>query len=137
MHWNDQRAMRRWLSLAIAVAAALTVGVTFGVSSALACDTNYWNVSCSTYAAHTGVTKTQFGTDLKQTVYTTWDTYNSVEGLETTADGTWRFADLLGPSGPPGSAYDYMYTYATTDKVGCYNHHTGSMFVNCRHYDGW
>jgi len=22
-----------------------------------------------------------------------------------------------------------------TDKYGCYNHHTGTMWVNCKHYE--
>ena len=49
----------------------------------------------------------------------------------TTAGGSWEDSVLLYYN-------DTWLTYvvhAGSDKVGCYNHHTGTMFVNCRHYN--
>ena len=28
-------------------------------------------------------------------------------------------------------------TQHSDDKLGCFNHHTGTQWVNCREYQGW
>ncbi len=112
------------LVVATAVAAATGVAVT----DAHACS---WNLGCQTYSPGSGNTGTDLCCSANEAVNSTFNTYETVLAIKTTSSGSWFGSTLL--------YYNWIwYTTvdnANSDKVGCYNHHTGSMFVNCRHFN--
>jgi hypothetical protein len=94
-----------------------------------ACDTNYWNLGCQFYSPQEGHTGYQFGPGGGEAVYASWDTFQTFLAIATTSGGTWQGSATVYNS-PNGFRFTVI-----TDKYGCYNHHTGTMFMNCRHYD--
>jgi hypothetical protein len=118
--------------LAVGAAAVLcSTAAIAGVQAApaFACDTNYWNIGCQFYSSHEGHTANQFGPGGGEAVYASWDTYDSFLAIATTSGGSWQGTATVYNS-PNGFRFTVI-----TDKYGCYNHHTGTMYVNCRHYD--
>ena len=117
-------------SVVFAVASLLGVGKV-GVSNAYACDTSYWNISCRNYDPHTGAKATVFMPSIWDTVYSTFNNYDTVRVILTTSGGSWLdSADI-----DYGWAYTFVQT-SSTNKVGCQNNHDGTQYINCRHYDG-
>jgi hypothetical protein len=114
-----------------AAALAATVAGSVGASTALACNTSYWNLGCQFYSPHEGHTGTDLCCSADEAVNSTFDTFDTVEAIMTTAGGSWEDKVLLYYD---DTWYTVVY-HAGSDKVGCYNHHTGTMFVNCRHFD--
>lgn len=116
--------------VALACVAALSGAV---AGNALACDTNYWNipsgVGCKFYSSGQGHSEYEFGDPDDESLFASWDTYSSVKFFATTAGGSWTGSVVV-----IGSPNGYRFTHSF-DKVGCHNHHTGTMWVNCRHYD--
>lgn len=107
-------------------AAALSAGAS--PSKALACG---WNLGCQTYAPSTGSTGTDLCCSVNEAVQSTFNTYDTVLAIKTRAGGGWFGSQLLYYNTIWYTAVDN----AGSDKVGCYNHHTGSMFVNCKHFN--
>jgi hypothetical protein len=97
----------------------------FSAQGAYACDTNWWNISCKFYAPHEGHSAAEF-VGFGEDIYATFDTYSTLLAIRTTSGGSWIQSATM-PSGAKA------YFYPGYDKVGCYNHHTGTMWVNCRH----
>lgn len=124
--------MRRLLVLSLVIAAAATAAGALGAPSALACDTSYWTVGCQYYSPSTGHTKTQDCCGTQFTIYSTFDTYPTLKYIETTSGGSWVEADV-----ESSGTWDHLYSYTTTNKLGCYNQNAGTMWVNCREYAGW
>jgi hypothetical protein len=121
--------MKLRLALAAAgVAAAVAAAAGIAVPAAQACG---WNLGCQTYSPGSGNTGTDLCCSVNEAVNSTFNTYETVLAIRTRAGGGWFGSTLL--------YYDWTwYTTvdnANSDKVGCYNHHTGSMFVNCRHFN--
>jgi hypothetical protein len=124
--------MQRRLLLFLAVAASLLVATAFGAGSARACDTSYWTVGCQFYSPSEGHTATKVCCSTFQSAYSTFDTFTTIKLILTTAGGRWLAADIVGNGG-----VDHFSSPNNDDKVGCFNHHTGTMWVNCRRYAGW
>jgi hypothetical protein len=97
----------------------------FSADSAYACDTSFWNIGCQFYSPHEGHSAAEFA-GFGEDIYATFDTYSTVLAIRTTTGGSWIDSATM----PYGAK---AYFYPGYDKVGCYNHHTGTMFVNCRH----
>jgi hypothetical protein len=123
--------MKGRLSLALAVLAACVVAAGVTPSFASACDTNFWNLGCQFYSPSEGHTGTQFCCSRNEVVQATFDTYDTVLVIATTSGGTWKGSTTICYN----CANDFL-DLNSSDKAGCYNHHTGTMFVNCRHADG-
>lgn len=123
--------MRLRLAAFIASAVAATVAAGAAAPAAHACNTSYWNLGCATYSPSTGRTGTDLCCSVNEAVNSTFNTYETVLAIKTTAGGSWLGSALL--------YYDWTWyttvASANSDKVGCYNHHTGPMFVNCRHFN--
>ena len=64
-----------------------------------------------------------------EVVYASWDTYSSFLAIATTSSGAWRDQSTVYNS-PNGYRF-----FIFTDKYGCYNHHTGTMWINCEHFE--
>lgn len=87
------------------------------------------NIGCQFYSPREGHSAYQFGPYVSEWVNSTFDTYSTVLVMSTTAGGSWTESSTI--------TYNQNYIFfQASDKVGCYNHHTGTMYVNCRHYDG-
>lgn len=114
-----------------AAALAATVAGSVGAGAALACDTSYWNLGCHFYSPQEGYTGTDFCCSADEAVHSTFDTYTTVKAIMTTAGGTWEDTFIL----PYNETWYTTVHHAGSDKVGCQNQHTGTMFVNCRHFD--
>lgn len=129
-----KEALRNRLRVRGALALVAAVGVMAAVAGAhatpaYACDTSYWNIGCQYYSPSEGHTAYQFGPGGGETVWASWDTFDTFLAIATTAGGTWQgSATVYNP--PNGFRFTII-----VDKYGCYNHHTGTMWVNCRHYD--
>src|SRR5438874_8927457 len=109
--------LRLVLFVATLVAAA-AASVSVAADVAKACDTNYWNVSCSYYPPSTGHSRTVACCGDMHSIYTTFDPYDTDLGVMATAGGSWEWSQLL--------YYGWTvhgYSYHFTDKGGCYNHH--------------
>jgi hypothetical protein len=124
--------MKRLLLFCAAVAAAVATSASIGVSSAFACDTSYWTVGCQYYSANSGHTIYQDASCCQYSIYTTFDTYSTDKAIVTTAGGSWLTADVM-----QYGWTDHVYANDGNDKLGCYNQNSGTMFINCREYDGW
>jgi hypothetical protein len=121
----------RCLLLVAAVFAVVTaVGV--NADTAAACDTSYWTVGCHYYSPQTGDTRTQLGLSAFNTTHATFSTYDTTRHIWTTAGGTWLGANTVVYGG-----WVHWGTQHGDDKLGCFNHHTGTQWVNCREYQGW
>jgi hypothetical protein len=105
---------------------ALAFTLSWGSAPAFACDTGYWNIGCQSYSPTEGHSAYQFGPDSSEWTYSTFTTYDTVLMISTTAGGSWTSSGTTTYGVP-------FYFMSASDKVGCYNHHTGSMWVNCRH----
>jgi hypothetical protein len=108
--------------------AALVSALVFAAISpadAYACDTTWWNIGCQFYSPHTGHSAAEFA-GFGEDIYATFDTYSTVLAIRITSGGSWLDSATM----PYGAR---TYFYPGYDKVGCYNHHTGTMWVNCRH----
>lgn len=134
----NRRAGTRAYVLATLVAAVFAAGVAgFAPPRAAACDTSYWTVGCQYYSPSEGHTVTAVCCGSLQTTYSTCDTFTTDRHIWTTAGGSWYSANTLTCSPASSAQWDHWQVMTTTDKLGCYNHHTGTMFINCREYSGW
>jgi hypothetical protein len=117
-------------SLIAAAGVSLSVGTS--VASA-ACDTNWWNLGCQFYSPAEGHTGTEFCCSASESVYSTFDTTNflRIKYILTTAGGSWLNSVATGN----GSTFTFTAQNPGSDKVGCYNHNSGTLWVNCRHYN--
>jgi len=106
--------------------AAATTLLGAGADSAEACA---WNIGCQFYSPAEGHTALQFTQYPDEIVGASWDTYDSFLAIATTSSGTWK--DQATVYSSPNSYRFFIFT----DKYGCYNHHTGTMWVNCKHYE--
>jgi hypothetical protein len=123
--------LRRWtLLLAVLFAAATAAGA--GAETASACDTSYWTVGCHYYSPQTGDTRTQLGGSVFNTTHATFSPYDTTRHIWTTAGGKW-----LGANTVVNGGWVHWGTQHSDDKLGCFNHHTGTQWVNCREYQGW
>lgn len=122
---------RRTVLLLVMLVAATAATTTVGAGAALACDTSYWNLGCQYYSPGERHTATDFCCSEDEAIHSTFSTYETIQAIVTTSGGTIRYDQLL--------YYDTTwYTWvvsAGSDKVGCRNHHTGTMFANCRHFN--
>lgn len=122
--------MKLRLALFVIVFGAAVAATGIAAPAAQACS-SYWNLGCQTYSAGSGRTGTDLCCSVNEAVNSTFNTYDTVLAIKTRSGGSWFGSALL--------YYDWSwYTTvdnANSDKVGCYNHHTGSMFVNCRHFN--
>jgi hypothetical protein len=133
----------RLVSVLVVAAVVFTVTASLGVSkvgvsNAYACDHNYWNVSCGNMDANTGYTVTQarnvgggwdnINGDGLQATFTT---YSTILVIGTTAGGNWLYSH----SANYGQEIQVVNLTSWTDKVGCYNNHGTTIWVNCRHWD--
>lgn len=120
--------MKLRLTLFVVVLATVAVATSIAVPAAGACG---WNLGCQTYSPGAGSTGTDLCCSVNEAVNSTFNTYDTVQAIKTRAGGSWFGSTLL----------YYDWTWYTTvdnagsDKVGCHNHHTGSMFVNCRQFN--
>jgi hypothetical protein len=118
------------LRVALSLAAIALAAAVAGIATPMAFGCS-WNLGCQTYSPSTGATGTDLCCSVNEAVHSTFNTYDTVLAIKTRAGGSWFGSTLL--------YYDWSwYTTvdnANSDKVGCYNHHTGSMFVNCRHFN--
>jgi hypothetical protein len=123
----------RLLLLVATLAAVAATSASIGTQSALACDTSFWNISSEYYTPTEGHTCTAFCCSIHERVNSTFDPYDTVLVILTTAGGSWISSNTMGYNGTT-----YLYAEHTQgEKVGCYNHHTGTQWVNCRHLEGW
>jgi hypothetical protein len=113
------------LFLLAGLAASLVVAST-PRGAAAACS---WNIGCEFYSPQEGHTAFQFTQYPDEIVGASWDTYASFLAIATTSAGTWK--DQATVYNSPNSYRFFIFT----DKYGCYNHHTGTMWVNCKHYE--
>ena len=123
--------LRRWLL----VLAAFSVGGTavgIGADAAAACDTSYWTVGCRYYSPQTGDTRTQLGLSAFNTTHAIFSPYDTTRHIWTSAGGMW-----LGANTVVNGGWVHWGTQHSDDKLGCFNHHTGTQWVNCREYQGW
>jgi hypothetical protein len=111
--------------LAAVVALVALVGARAAPANACA-----WNIGCQFYSSHEGHTAFQFTGSPGESVHASWDSYSSFLAIATTSEGTWQDQATVYNS-PNGYRF-----FIFTDKYGCYNHHTGTMWVNCEHIDG-
>lgn len=116
-------------ALALVAVASVMTAVGARATPAYACDTSYWNIGCQYYSPSEGHTAYQFPPGGGEAVYASWDTFDTFLAIATTAGGTWQDTATV-YNAPNGFRFTII-----TDKYGCYNHHTGIMFVNCSHYD--
>jgi hypothetical protein len=126
-HTSARRRARRNMAVAFVVVlcgVAAVAGVRAAPAAACA-----WNIGCEFYSPTEGHTAAQFGPSASEGVGASWDTYSSFLAIATTTGGTWRDSATVYNS-PNGYAFSII-----TDKYGCYNHHTGTMWVNCEHHD--
>lgn len=124
----------RFAMFASSMLAAIAAVMGPGAGVAQACDTNWWNISCEFYSPSEGHSQTQFtGYPTIETVYASWSVYTYLEVFSSTAGGTWTNHYFIG-NGVDGFRFDMS---ANSDKVGCFNYHDGTMFVNCRHVDSF
>ena len=112
------------LFVVVACAASSLVGA--NASPAWACS---WNIGCQYYSPQEGHTAFQFTKYPDEVVYASWDTYSSFLAIATTSSGAWRDQSTVYNS-PNGYRF-----FIFTDKYGCYNHHTGTMWINCEHFE--
>lgn len=124
---------RRIVVLLASLVAAAGVSLSVGTGIASACDTNWWNLGCQFYSPAEGHTGTEFCCSASECVYSTFDTTNflRIKYILTTAGGSWL------NSVATGYATTFCFTAQNpgSDKVGCYNHNSGTLWVNCRHYN--
>ncbi len=129
------RWRRQLLMFFVAIAAAAIAAAGPGASSAHACSA-YWNVpvgnACQYYSPSEGHTETQICCSSRETTHSTFDTYSTVLHIWTTAGGGWISSSTMSYNSKV-----FWNGLDGSDKVGCYNHHTGTMYVNCHHGDGW
>ncbi|HEX6700599.1 MAG TPA: hypothetical protein VF101_07695 [Gaiellaceae bacterium] len=88
-----------------------------------------WNIGCEFHSPQEGHTALQFTQYPDEIVEASWDTYSSFLAIATTSGGTWK--DQATVYNSPNNYRFFIFT----DKYGCYNHHTGTMWVNCKHYE--
>jgi hypothetical protein len=117
----------RLVILLAAIVGALAASALVGVGVAQACDANFWNIGCQFYSPSEGHSASEFCCSTSEGVYSTFDTYSTVLAITTTSGGSWV------------DSYPICYGcsiewYPASSKVGCYNNHSGTMYVNCRHY---
>lgn len=121
--------MRLRLAIVVLVLMAVTaVVVGIATPSAAACG---WNLGCQTYSPGEGRTGTDLCCSVNEAINSTFDTHDTVLAIKTRSGGSWFGSQLLYYN----STWYTTVDSAGSDKVGCYNHHTGSMFVNCRHFN--
>jgi hypothetical protein len=127
-HWT----LKSLLFFALALLASAAAFAGFGVKPAFACGT-YWTVGCQYYSYQEGHVIPNQGGDSYEYVYTTFSPSNlAVKAIWTTNGGSW-----LG-------SQDLLYGYAvyfspeiSSDKNGCFNDHTQTMWINCRAADSY
>jgi hypothetical protein len=124
---------KRIVVLLASLIAAAGVSLSVGTSVAFACDTNFWNLGCQFYSPAEGHTGTEFCCSASESVYSTFDTTNflRIKYILTTAGGSWLNSVATGN----GSTFTFTAQHPGSDKVGCYNHNSGTLWVNCRHYN--
>jgi len=91
----------------------------------------YWTVGCQYYGFHEGHSVTNQNGNSHEDVYTTFSPSNvSITGVHTTAGGSWvdSQAMLYGDT-------VIFFGEAATDKNGCFNPNSQTVFVNCRAAD--
>lgn len=124
--------MRRLIALSLTVLAMCVVAGVVRTAVAQACDTSYWTVGCQYYSSAEGHTVSQACCGAQFTIYSTFDTYTYLKYIVTTSGGSWVSADV-----ETSGIWLHLYSNTTTNKLGCYNHNGGTMWVNCREYAGW
>lgn len=116
------------------VAATAVLAVISGPRAdvAVACD-GMWNIPisnpCQFYTPGEGHSEYQHGPTIGETTYAAWSVYNHMLFFESTAGGSWTNSVVVEGS-PNGFAWS-----SGGDKYGCYNHNTGTKFVNCHHHN--
>jgi hypothetical protein len=123
-----RRSLGLRLSLLFVVAACASTSFV-GARATAAWASCSWNIGCEFYSPQEGHTAFQFTKYPDEIVYASWDTYSSFLAIATTAAGSWRDQATVYNS-PNGYRF-----FIFTDKYGCYNHHTGTMWVNCEHFE--
>jgi hypothetical protein len=121
----------RTVVLLASLVAAAAVSLSVGTGTASACDTGWWNIGCEYYSPAEGHTKTEFCCSASECVNATFDTFLRVKYILTTAGGSWLDSVATGYN----STFCFQTQNPGSDKVGCYNHNGGTMWVNCRHYN--
>ena len=118
-----------------AVAAAGAVSVGPGSGTAHACGA-YWNIpignGCQNYTASEGHSETVICCAVQRYTRSTFTVYSTIRHFWTSAGGTWK--------GSYNQCYDCGVFWSIsngTDKLGCFNDHGGTMFVNCHQEGGW
>ena len=124
------------MKLRIALFCAV-VGCALGVIAgpraevALACDQTFWNIPvgdpCQFYTPNEG--HSELSGAGAETVYASWSVYNHMMMFSSFLNGSWSQSAVVENS---PNAFRFV---PDDDKVGCFNHNTGTKFVNCRHYD--
>jgi hypothetical protein len=119
--------------LLIAAAGALAVVAGPRTDAALACDLSYWNIpvgnGCQWYTPGEGHSVYQFGPGIGETNWASWSVYNHMMFFTSTAGGSWTNSVVVETS-PNGFRWA-----DASDKNGCYNHNSGTKWVNCHHHD--
>jgi hypothetical protein len=103
-----------------------------GASVAQACG-SYWNIpvgnACQYYTPSEAHAETTFSL-LTETSRATHE-LSHLQHYLTRANGSWIGSDTVAY----GVSY-YWYQQSFNDKVGCRNHHSVTVYVNCHHHEG-
>lgn len=126
--------MRLRLSILLVVlGAGATISLGPATSAAFACG-SYWNIpvgnACQYYTPSEAHAESTFG-GLQETSLATHE-LDALQHYLTQANGSWIGAQTVPYNTPAFWSEDFL-----SDKVGCRNHHTVTVFVNCHHHDGW
>jgi hypothetical protein len=84
-----------------------------------------------TLARAKGTAARQFYDYADEQVDTTFSPFNSTLVFLSTAGATWEASTTTCYN----CEVNFINIPHSTDKVGCYNHHTADQWVNCKHYD--
>jgi hypothetical protein len=114
---------------AVVLAAAASLSVRgYGVSNAYACA---WNIYCGNLQPGQEVTAQQAGPWYnREAIQATEAPYAHIIAIVEDQFGGWRSQFNI-----DYNATALLATEKTSDRVGCYNHHGVTEWVNCRHWD--
>ena len=119
-------------AVGLVISAAVWAGPGAGVATA--CDLTYWNIpggnGCQYYTSGEANTVDAYDFYLNELMRSTWDTYDSIHFISTTSGGSWTQTYTCVRAGR-----DCTIIWDPDVKVGCHNHHTGTMWVNCHHQE--
>jgi hypothetical protein len=118
---------------ATALAAAAAVAIGPGASTAQACG-SFWNIpvsnACQFYDPGEGHSEYLFTYSGFEETYETFSVYSDILEFVTTAGGSWTYS----ATNCSGCWATWWFPAGDSSrKIGCYNHHPGTMFVNCHH----